>query len=37
MAFALAISVAASVGVGIVSLARISYGMARHGECCRRS
>jgi amino acid transporter len=31
MAFALAISVAASVGVGIVSLARISYGMAARG------
>jgi amino acid transporter len=31
MAFALAISVAASVGIGIVSLARISYGMAARG------
>jgi len=31
MAFALALSVAASVGIGIVSLARITYGMAsRH-------
>ena len=30
MALALALSVAASVGIGIVSLSRISYGMATH-------
>jgi amino acid transporter len=30
MAFSLALSVTASVGIGIVSLARISYGMAVH-------